>query len=41
MEMSTKEIKERIDRAVCEKNAEYITFIRFDFKPVSIYAVYA
>lgn len=32
MEMDTKEIKEKIDEAVKEKNTDYITFIRFDEK---------
>ncbi len=32
MEMSAKEIKDKIDEAVKEKNGEYTTFIRFDEK---------
>lgn len=32
MELETREIKEKIDEAVKEKNAEYTTFIRFDEK---------
>ena len=32
MGMDTKEIKEKIDEAICEKNADYTTFIRFDEK---------
>lgn len=32
MGMDTKEIKEKIDEAICKKNADYTTFIRFDEK---------
>ncbi len=32
MGMKTREIKEKIDEAIKEKNADYITFIRFDEK---------